>query len=47
MLHESLKTGSNQQPLNGHSFRISETLDLLEQGKPLEKIILRGEWQKD
>lgn len=44
-LQEGLKTGSNQQPLSGHSFRVGAALDLLEQGEPLEKIMLRGGWQ--
>ena len=46
-LQEGLKTASNQQPLSGHSFRVGEALDLLEQGEPLEKIMLRGGWQSD
>ena len=46
-LQESLKTGSNQQPLSGHSFRVGAALDLLEKGEPLEKIMLRGGWQTD
>jgi integrase len=46
-LQEGLKTGSNQQPLSGHSFRVGAALDLLEQGEPLEKIMLRGGWQTD
>lgn len=46
-LQEGLKSGSNQQPLSGHSFRVGAALDLLEQGEPLEKIILRGGWQTD
>jgi len=46
-LQEGLKTGSNQQPLSGHSFRVGAALDLLEQGEPLEKIMLRGGWQSD
>lgn len=46
-LQEGLKTGSNQQPLSGHSFRVEAALDLLEQGEPLEKIMLRGGWQTD
>ena len=46
-LHEGLKSGSNQQPLSGHSFRVGAALDLLEQGEPLEKIMLRGGWQSD
>jgi len=46
-LQEGLKTGSYKQPLNGHSFRVGAALDLLEQGEPLEKIMLRGGWQSD
>ena len=46
-LQEGLKTGSNDQPLSGHSFRVGVALDLLEQGEPLEKIMLRGGWQSD
>jgi integrase len=46
-LQEGLKTKSNQQPLSGHSFRVGAALDLLEQGEPLEKIMLRGGWQSD
>jgi site-specific recombinase XerD len=46
-LQEGLKTGSNQQPLSGHSFRVGAALDLLEQGEALEKIMLRGGWQTD
>jgi site-specific recombinase XerD len=44
-LQEGLKSGTNQQPLSGHSFRVGAALDLLEQGEPLEKIMLRGGWQ--
>jgi len=33
--------------LSGHSFRVGAALDLLEQGEPLEKIMLRGGWQSD
>ena len=46
-LQEGLKSGTKQQPLSGHSFRVGAALDLLEQGEPLEKIMLRGEWQTD
>ena len=46
-LQEGLKSESNQQPLSGHSFRVGAALDLLEQGQPLEKIMLRGGWQSD
>jgi len=46
-LQEGLKSASSQQPLSGHSFRVGAALDLLEQGEPLEKIMLRGGWQSD
>ncbi len=46
-LQEGLKSELNQQPLSGHSFRVGAALDLLEQGEPLEKIMLRGGWQSD
>jgi len=46
-LQEGLKSESNQQPLSGHSFRVGAALDLLEQGEPLEKIMLKGGWQTD
>jgi integrase len=46
-LQEGLKFESNKQPLSGHSFRVGAALDLLEQGEPLEKIMLRGGWQTD
>ena len=46
-LQGELKSESNQQPLSGHSFRVGAALDLLEQGEPLEKIMLRGGWQTD
>ena len=46
-LQKGLKSESNQQPLSGHSFRVGAALDLLEQGEPLEKIMLRGGWQTD
>ena len=46
-LQEGLKTESNQQPLSGHSFRVGAALDLLEQGEPLERIMLKGGWQTD
>ena len=46
-LQEGLKAESNEQPLSGHSFKVGAALDLLEQGEPLEKIMLRGGWQSD
>jgi site-specific recombinase XerD len=46
-LQEELKIDSNEQLLSGHSFRVGAALDLLEQGEPLERIMLRGGWQTD
>jgi site-specific recombinase XerD len=46
-LQKELKMDSDEQPLSGHSFRVGAALDLLEQGEPLERIMLRGGWQTD
>ena len=46
-LQKDLKMESDEQPLSGHSFRVGAALDLLEQGEPLERIMLRGGWQTD
>ena len=46
-LQKNLNMDSNEQPLSGHSFRVGAALDLLEQGEPLERIMLRGGWQTD
>ena len=46
-LQNDLKMDSDEQPLSGHSFRVGAALDLLEQGEPLERIMLRGGWQTD
>jgi site-specific recombinase XerD len=46
-LQNDLKVDSDEQPLSGHSFRVGAALDLLEQGEPLERIMLRGGWQTD
>jgi integrase len=46
-LQKDLKMDSDEQPLSGHSFRVGAALDLLEQGEPLEKIMLRAGWQTD
>ena len=46
-LQKDLKMDSDEQTLSGHSFRVGAALDLLEQGEPLEKIMLRGDWQTD
>ena len=46
-LQKDLKMNSDEQPLSGHSFRVGAALDLLEQGEPLERIMLRGGWQTD
>ena len=46
-LQKDLKMDSDEQPRSGHSFRVGAALDLLEQGEPLERIMLRGGWQTD
>jgi len=46
-LQKDLKMASDEQPLSGHSFRVGAALDLLEQGEPLERIMLKGGWQTD
>jgi integrase len=46
-LQKDLKMDSDEQSLSGHSFRVGAALDLLEQGEPLERIMLRGGWQTD
>ena len=46
-MQEGIMPISHAQPLSGHSFRVGAALDLLEQGEPLEKIMLRGGWQTD
>jgi hypothetical protein len=46
-LQKNLKMDSDKQPLSGYSFRVGAALDLLEQGEPHERIMLRGGWQTD
>ena len=46
-LQKDLKIDSDEQPLSGHSFRVGAALDHLDQGEPLERIMLRGGWQTD
>jgi len=46
-LQKDLKMDFDEQPLSGHSFRVGAALDPLEQGEPLEKIMLRGGWQTE
>jgi integrase len=46
-LHKNLKKDFDEKPLSGHSFRVGAALDLLEQGEPLERIMIRGGWQTD
>ena len=46
-MQRDIKMDSDEQLLSGHSFRVSEALDLLEQGELLEKIMLKGGWQTD
>lgn len=46
-LQEGLKSETNEPPLSDHSLRAGATLDKLEEGEPLERIMLRGGWQPD
>ena len=46
-LQTELEDAATTKPLSGHSFRVGAALDLLEQGEPLERIMLRGGWQTD
>lgn len=46
-LQKSIKDASSKQLLSGHSFRVGAALDLLEQGEPLEKIMLKGGWKTE
>jgi len=46
-LQKDLKLDSDGQPLSGHFFRVGAALNLLEQGEPLERIMIRGGWQTD
>ena len=46
-LQKELKMDSDEKSLSGHLFRVGAALDLLEQGEPLERIMLRGGWQTD
>ncbi|MDC1322470.1 tyrosine-type recombinase/integrase, partial [Pseudomonadales bacterium] len=46
-LQMDLNVDSDEQTLSGHSFRVGAALDMLEQGEPLEKIMLKGGWQTD
>ena len=46
-LQIGLGDGTKVKSLSGHSFRVGAALDLLEQGEPLERIMLRGGWQTD
>jgi len=36
---------ANEKSLSDHSFRVRAALDLLKQGEPIERIMLRGGWQ--
>ena len=46
-LQATIHSDKNTPLFSGHSFRVGAALDLLEQGEPLEKIMLRGGWQSD
>ena len=44
-LQKDSKMDSDEQPLSDHSLTFGTALDLLEQGEPMERIMLRGIWQ--
>jgi len=46
-LQANIHSDKNTPLLSGHSFCLAAALDLLEEGKPLEKIMLKGGWQSD
>jgi site-specific recombinase XerD len=46
-LQTGLEDAATKKPLSGHSFRVGAALDLLEQGEPLERIMLKGGWETD
>ena len=46
-LQIELEDGAKVKLLSGPSFRVGAALDLLKQGEPLERIMLRGGWQTD
>uniref|UniRef100_UPI0025F59EC3 tyrosine-type recombinase/integrase n=1 Tax=uncultured Paraglaciecola sp. TaxID=1765024 RepID=UPI0025F59EC3 len=46
-LQRTINANSDTPLLSGHSFRVGAALDLLEQGEPLEKIMLKGGWKSD
>ena len=45
-LQEGLKTGSNQQPLSGHSFRVGAALDLLSKASRWRRLCLEGDGRR-
>ena len=46
-MQRDLRMDSDEQPLSGHSFRVRAAHDLLEQGEPLKRIMIRGGWQTE
>ena len=38
---------TDMEPLTGHSFRVGAAIDMLDQGMPLERIMLRGGWKSE
>jgi site-specific recombinase XerD len=46
-LQTGLEDAATKKPLSGHSFRVGAALDLLEQGEPLERIMIKGGWETD
>ncbi len=46
-LQRTIHMNSGAPLMSGHSFRVGAALDLLEQGEPLEKIMLKGGWKSE
>ena len=46
-LEKNLDIHLGGKPLSGHSFRVGAAIDLLEEGKSLAEIMLKGGWKSD
>ena len=46
-LQERIGNDKGIRPLSGLSFRVGATLDRFEQGEPLQRVMLEGNWQAD
>jgi len=46
-LQKNFKVSSNERPISKHLFRVDAAPYELEQGEPIERVMLRGGWQAD